>query len=62
MPAINSLAQVRCCGSVVAELSLVGLLFYVTGNGLDQSGRNGDYLLFYFFSRLHKPVAEQFNP
>lgn len=33
MPAINSLAQVRCCGSVVAELSLVGLLFMLLEMG-----------------------------
>lgn len=62
MPPINSLAQVRCCGSVVAELSLVGLLFMLLEMGEDQSLRNGDYVLFFIFSRHHKPVAEQFNP
>ena len=58
MPAINSLVQVRCCGSGVAELSVVGPLFMLLEMGEDQSLRNGDYLLFffqfiYFFSRLH---------
>ena len=47
MPAINSLVQVRCCGSGVAELSVVGPLFMLLEMGEDPSLRNGDYLLFF---------------